>query len=67
MPQDDRIAAAFLDHARANGRRYADWGAAWRNWKRNEAKFASARPAIAKAEVQKAPPAGRLWKVGSAS
>ncbi|HEY4012782.1 MAG TPA: helix-turn-helix domain-containing protein [Polyangiaceae bacterium] len=67
LPEDDRVAAAFLDHARARGRRYCDWTAAWRGWKNREPQFASARPATAKADVQQAPPAGRLWKVGAAS
>ena len=31
---------AFHDSALANGRRYADWRAAWRTWCRNAIKFA---------------------------
>jgi hypothetical protein len=33
----------FLDHHRAKGSLFADWGAAWRTWLRNAAKFARER------------------------
>jgi hypothetical protein len=33
----------FKDSARANGRRYADWVAAWRYWCRNAGEFEARR------------------------
>jgi len=40
-PEVNREAAKFIDYARANGRTYRDWSAAWRNWERNAAEFAA--------------------------
>ncbi len=42
IPQNDPAFARFLDHARANDRRQADWSAAWRTWKAREPEFAHA-------------------------
>lgn len=39
-PSSDVEAAKFLDDSRAKDRRYRDWGAAWRNWKRRAPLFA---------------------------
>ncbi|MBV9945479.1 MAG: helix-turn-helix domain-containing protein [Myxococcales bacterium] len=64
-PAGDAEAARFLDHARSNDRRFADWGAAWRNWQRSAPRFAPG-PVRARAPVQPAPPDGRrAWVGGS--
>jgi hypothetical protein len=41
----DAVWAHFRDHHYANGNRFLDWDAAWRNWVRNQNRFgASAKP-----------------------
>lgn len=47
LPGSDLEAAKFLDHHRARGSRFRDWGAAWRTWQRNAASFARPRSAAA--------------------
>jgi hypothetical protein len=39
----DAVAEKFVDHHQAKGSTFADWSAAWRNWCRNEVKFAAER------------------------
>jgi hypothetical protein len=44
IPHTDPEAARMLDHHRAKGSLFADWGAAWRTWSRNAPGFARAVP-----------------------
>jgi hypothetical protein len=48
----------FLDHARANGKRFIDWTAAWRTWMANAEKFAGQRPSNVRSLPAKQLPAG---------
>jgi hypothetical protein len=67
IPVADSEFLRFLDHWRGKGEVRADWGATWRNWKRNEVKFAtkSTKPGGVPMSLQQQPPAtGKLWKVG---
>ncbi len=60
LPADDPEFGRFLDYHRAKGNAFRDWGAAWRNWKRNEGKFAAQSSTRL---VQGIPASGRAWKL----
>jgi hypothetical protein len=48
----------FLDHARANDKRFSDWAAAWRTWMGNAQKFAGQRPGNVRSIGRREMPAG---------
>lgn len=47
----DRETTRFLDHARANGKTFKDWTAAWRTWMGRADDFAAPRNPTAKATI----------------
>jgi hypothetical protein len=60
----------FLDHARANGKVFKDWQAAWRTWMANAQKFAGQRGGNVRALPSRQMPPGanphmaHLWEQG---
>lgn len=63
IPADDPEFGRFVDHHRSKGNSFKDWGAAWRNWKRNEGKYGPAPRASPL--VQSA--VGRCWEIPEAA
>lgn len=57
IPAEDPEVSAFVDHHRAKGNTFADWGAAWRTWVRNGVRFGQRPPHVALREPE-CPPDG---------
>lgn len=59
----------FLDHARANGKTFKDWPAAWRTWMGNAQRFAAERGNVRPLPSRTPPPGthphrAHLWEQG---